>query len=105
MNKLLLACSVVAALATGCSKKRVAECDDFVKTAEKLAKCDKLPEGSRSSVASAAKQIKDMLQMVDDAGGFDQAPKETVEEMRQTCKSQNTRIVEEMQKTFPDCLK
>jgi len=105
MNKLLLACGVAAVLASGCSKKRVAECDEFVKTAEKLSKCDKLPESARSSVGTAAKQIKDMLQMVDDAGGFDAAPKETVDEMRSTCKSQNTRIVEEMQKTFPDCLK
>jgi hypothetical protein len=105
MNKLLLACGVAAVLAAGCSKKRVVECDEFVKTAEKLASCDKLPEGSRSSVAAAAKQIKDMLQMVDDAGGFDSAPAETVDQMRQACKSQNTRIVEEMQKTFPDCLK
>jgi len=105
VNKLALACGVAAALAAGCSKKRVAECDEFVKTAEKLAKCDKLPEGARSSVASAAKQIKDMLQMVDDAGGFDSAPKETVDEMRQACKAQNTRVASEMQKTFPDCLK
>ena len=105
MNKLLLACGVAAVLASGCSKKRVAECDEFVKTAEKLGKCDKLPEGSRSTIGAAAKQIKDMLQMVDDAGGFDSAPAETVDQMRSTCKSQNTRIVEEMQKTFPDCLK
>ena len=75
------------------------------KTAEKLASCSKLPEGSRSSVAAAAKQIKDMLQMVDDAGGFDSAPAETVDQMRNACKSQNTRIVDEMQKTFPECLK
>ena len=105
MNKHLLACGLAAAVGAGCSKKRVAECDEFVTTAEKLAKCDKLPESARSSVATAAKQIKDMLQMVDDAGGFDSAPKETVDEMRQACKAQNTRVVEEMQKTFPDCLK
>ena len=109
MNKVLLACGVAAVLGLlivgGCSKKRVAECDEFVKTAEKLGKCDKLPEGSRASVAAAAKQIKDMLQMVDDAGGFDSAPAETVDQMRQACKSQNTTIVDEMQKSFPECLK
>ena len=105
MNKLLLACGVAALLASGCTKKRVAECDEFVKTAEKLGKCEKLPEGARTSVTAAAKQIKDMLQLVDDAGGFDSAPAETVDQMRQACKSQNTVIVEELQKTFPDCLK
>ena len=105
MNKLLLACGVAAVLATGCSKKRVVECDEFVKTAEKLGACAKLPEGSRASVAAAAKQIKDMLQLVDDAGGFDSAPAETVDQMRQACKSQNTAIVDEMQKSFPECLK
>lgn len=105
MSKLVVACAVAAVLAAGCSKKRVVECDDFVKTAEKLGKCAKLPEGSRATIGAAAKQIKDMLQMVDDAGGFDSAPAETVDQMRSTCKSQNTRIVEEMQKTFPDCLK
>ncbi|MBA3456657.1 MAG: hypothetical protein H0T42_26445 [Deltaproteobacteria bacterium] len=105
MNKLALAVGVAAVLAAGCSKKRVSECDDFVTTAEKLAKCEKLPETARTSVAGSAKQIKDMLQMVDDNGGFDSAPAETVDQMRQACKSQNTRIVEEMQKTFPECLK
>jgi hypothetical protein len=105
MNKLLLACGMTALLVSGCSKKRVAECDDFVKTAEKLGTCEKLPESARTSVAASAKQIKDMLQMVDDAGGFDSAPAETVDQMRQACKSQNTRIVEEMTKTFPECLK
>jgi hypothetical protein len=105
MNKLVLACGMAALLVSGCSKKRVTECDDFVKTAEKLAKCEKLPEGARTSVAASAKQIKDMLQMVDDAGGFDSAPAETVDQMRSACRSQNTRIVEEMTKTFPDCLK
>jgi hypothetical protein len=105
MSRLAIAFGLVAALATGCSKKRVAECDDFVKTAEKLASCDKIPADKRAPVAAAAKQIKDMLQMVDDAGGFDQAPSETVDEMRQACKSQNKLIVDEMQNTFPDCLK
>ena len=71
MNKRLLACGVAALLGSGCSKKRVAECDDFVKAAEKLGSCAKLPEGARTTVAAAAKQSKDMLKMVDDAGGFD----------------------------------
>lgn len=88
-----------------CSKKRVAECDDFVKTAEKLGACDKLPAAQRSTMSASAKQIKDMLKTIDDAGGFDQAPKELVDEMRQTCKSQNERLVEEINKAFPDCLK
>lgn len=105
MTKILVACGLAAVLACGCSKKRVTECDDFVKTAEKLAKCEKLPEAARESVAASAKQIKDMLQMVDDAGGFDSAPAETIDQMRQACKSQNTRIVDEMQKTLPECLK
>ncbi len=99
---------LIAALllsSAACSKKRVAECDDFVATAEKLAKCDKLPEAQREAVSSGAKQIKDMLKMVDDAGGFDNAPKETVDELRSTCKGQNDRVVEEMKKTFPECLK
>ena len=99
---------LVAALllsSSACSKKRIAECDDFVKTAEKLSKCDKLPAEQREAVAGGAKQIADMLKMVDDAGGFDEAPKEVVDELRSTCKSQNDRVVEEMQKTFPDCLK
>ncbi len=95
---------MAALLGSGCSKKRVAECDDFVKTAEKLGTCAKLPEAPRTTVAAAAKQIKDMLQIVDDAGGFDSAPPETVDQMRQACKSENTRIVSEMQKTFPECL-
>ena len=105
MNRLVLAWGMAALLGSGCSKKRLAECDDFVKAAEKLSTCEKLPEGARTTVGAAAKQIKDMLQMVDDAGGFDAAPAETVDQMRSACKSENTRIVEEMQKTFPDCLK
>ncbi len=103
MTRALLVAALLVSSAA-CSKKRIAECDDFVATSEKLSKCDKLPAEQRETVAAGAKQIKDMLKMADDAGGFDDAPKEVVDELRSTCKSMNNRVVAEMQKTFPDCL-
>ena len=107
MNKLLLVCglSVAVGAFAGCSKKRVAECDDFVKTAEKLANCDKLPKEQRDMVAKQAGVMKDTLKQVDELGGWDQAPKDLVDEMRNACKTQNDKIVEEMSKAFPECVK
>ncbi|MDB4963080.1 MAG: hypothetical protein JWP01_3079 [Myxococcales bacterium] len=105
MTRVLLTVGLAAALATGCSKERIAECDDFVTTAEKAALCTTIASDKRGQFAVAAKQIKDALQKLDDAGGADKAPEATVEDMRRTCKSQNTLVVDELQKTSADCLK
>ena len=107
MNKLLGLCVVAGGLlvAGGCSKKRVAECDEFVATIEKIAKCDKLPADQRKQVGDSAKTIKDALQMIDDAGGVGDAPPDLVQQMRDTCKTQNKTIVEQFQKLTPECMK
>jgi hypothetical protein len=107
MNKLLCVCAVAAAMlvGAGCSKKRVAECDDFVETVEKIAKCDKLPEDQRKQVADSGKTIKDALQMIDDAGGVGDAPQDLVKQLRDTCKTQNTSVTDTFKKLQPDCMK
>lgn len=102
---LVLAVVAALALATGCSKKRIEECDAFVKTSEKLAACPKLPEAQRATIGEAAKQIKQVLEAADEVGGFEDAPKDVVDEMRSTCKSQTDRLVAEMTQAFPECLK
>ena len=102
MNKLLIA---VLVLGVGCSKKRVAECDAFVETIEKISKCDKLPEDQRKSVAESGKAIKDALKMIDDAGGVGDAPDHLVKQLRDTCKTQNTTVIEQFQKVAPECVK
>ena len=104
MNKLLIAVLVLGGMA-GCSKKRVAECDAFVETIEKISKCDKLPEDQRKSVADSGKAIKDALKMIDDAGGVGDAPEDLVRQMRETCKTQNTTVIEQFQKVAPECVK
>lgn len=104
MNKLLIGVLVLGSMA-GCSKKRVAECDAFVETIEKLSKCDKIPADQRTQVAESAKQIKDALKMIDDAGGVGDAPEDLVRQMRDTCKTQNTTVIEQFQKVAPECVK
>lgn len=105
MNKLLLVCVVVGGLGTGCSTKRVAECDEFVATIDKIAKCDKLPAESRKEIVSSGQMIKDALKTIDDAGGIGNAPDDLVKQIRDTCKTQNTTIVDEYKKLMPECLK
>ena len=104
MNKLLIAAAALA-LAAGCSKERVAECDAFVETIEKISKCDKLPAEQRNQVAESGKQIKDALKMIDDAGGVGDAPEDLVRQLRDTCKTQNTTVIEQFQKVAPECVK
>jgi hypothetical protein len=104
MNKLLIGVLVLGA-AAGCSKKRVAECDAFVATIEKISKCDKLPAEQRTAVAESGKQIKDALKMIDDAGGVGDAPEDLVKTLRDTCKTQNTTVIEQFQKVAPECVK
>jgi len=105
MSKLLLVSVMVGGLVTGCSKKRIVECDEFVATAEKLAKCEKLPAESRSQISAGTKSIKDALKLLDDAGGADQAPADALNQMRDMCKSQNKAIVDEFSKIAPECMK
>lgn len=105
MNKLLLVCVVVGGLVTGCTKKRVAECDEFVATIDKISKCEKLPAESRKQVAESGQTIKDALKMIDDAGGVGDAPKDLVDQLRDTCKTQNKTVVDEYMKLMPECMK
>ena len=105
MNKLLLVCVVVGGLVTGCTKKRVAECDEFVATIDKITKCEKLPAESRKQVAESGQTIKDALKMIDDAGGVGDAPKDLVDQLRDTCKTQNKTVVDEYMKLMPECMK
>lgn len=105
MNKLILCAVVVSGLVTGCKKERVAECDEFVATIEKVSKCEKLPAETRKQVAESGKAIADALKMIDDAGGVGDAPKDLVQQMRDTCKTQNKAVVDEYMKLMPECMK
>jgi hypothetical protein len=105
MNKLLLVCVVVGGLVTGCTKKRVAECDEFVATIDKIAKCDKLPAESRKAIQESGQTIKDALKLIDDAGGVGDAPQDLVQQMRDTCKTQNQTVVDQYMKLMPECMK
>ncbi|CAN5858773.1 hypothetical protein BH11MYX3_BH11MYX3_27540 [soil metagenome] len=105
MNKLLLVCVVVGGLVTGCTKKRVAECDEFVATIDKIAKCDKLPTESRKAIQESGQTIKDALKLIDDSGGVGDAPQDLVQQMRDTCKTQNTTVVDQYMKLMPECMK
>ena len=92
-------------LAPGCGNKRLAECDAFQKTVDKLAACKSLPEEARTSVQSTSKQLKQLFDGLDSAGGVDSAPDDVKKQLRDTCKSQNDAIVEVYSKVAPDCLK
>ena len=100
---LLLALAVPLATA-GCGKKtKVKECEDLVALAEKIEKCDKIPEGSRKSITSGVQSIKSALKTLEDVG--DQAPKEQLEMLGKTCQGQTDRIREMYEKVAPECLK
>ena len=107
MNKLSLVLGLGLGLAgtAGCSKKRVAECDAFVETVEKISKCDKIPAEQRTQLAESAKSIKEALKMIDDAGGVGDAPADVVKQMRETCGTQNRTVIEQFQKVAPECVK
>jgi hypothetical protein len=95
---------VVVALtfaATGCAKKRIPECDAFVKTIEKIASCSKVPDAQRITILDSAKTIRDSLQMIDEAGGVADAPADLVSSMRDACKTQDASL----QQMYADCLK
>lgn len=105
-RRLVGMCVVVGVMASaGCSKKRIPECDAFAATVDKIANCSKLPEGDRAEVQRSAKQIKDALQMIDDAGGIGDAPADLVNTLRDSCKTQDKAIVEAYSKLMPECLK
>jgi hypothetical protein len=105
MTRLLLVCVVAGGLVTGCSKKRIAECDALVDTFEKVAKCEKLPADTRKQVAEGAKTLKESLKMMDDAGDVGDAPKNLVDDLRNYCRTQDTAIVDEYKKLAPECMK
>ena len=99
MKRALLVALVIA----GCSKTKVQECDDLVALAEKIEKCEKIPADNRAQITGGIEQIRKALKMLEDVG--DQAPKEQLEALGKTCKSQSDRIREMYEKVAPECLK
>lgn len=105
MTRVVLACAL-ALVAAACGKKeRIQECDAFVATIEKIEKCDKLDAASREQIKGSAETIKGALKMLDDLGGAGEAPKDQIDQLRRTCKSQHDTVVELYGKVAPDCLK
>ena len=99
MKRALLIALVIA----GCSTTREKQCDDLVALAEKIEKCEKIPADSRKGITGGVEQIRKALKMLEDVG--DQAPKEQLEALGQTCKSQSDRIRDMYEKVAPECLK
>ena len=98
MKRLLVLVALV-----GCSKTRVKDCDDLVALAEKIEKCEKIPAESRKSITMGIDQIRNALKMLEEVG--DQAPKEQLEQLGQTCKAQSDKIREMYEKVAPECVK
>jgi hypothetical protein len=106
MNKLIvMSVWVVAVALAGCGSKRLAECEAFQATVDKLAKCKALPEETRAEVKKSSTTLKEMFDAIDSAGGIDSAPDDLKAELRSSCKSQNQAIIEMYSKVAPDCLK
>jgi hypothetical protein len=100
LRVVVLALGALGALG-GCAKKRIPECDAFVKTIEKVGTCSKIPDAQRSTILESAKTIRDSLQMIDEAGGVADAPADLVGSMRDACKTQDASI----KQMYADCLK
>jgi molecular chaperone DnaK (HSP70) len=95
---------VALPLVAGCGKKtKVKECEDLVALAEKIQKCDKIPEASRTAISSGVSSIKNALKTLEDVG--DQAPKEQIEMLAKTCQRQVDQVRSQYEKVAPDCLK
>ncbi len=95
----------IALAAGACSKKRIAECETFQGTIDKLARCKSLPEDARTEISKQAKTLREMFDALDQAGGVDKAPQNLQDQLRDACKTQNSAIVEMYAKVAPDCLK
>jgi hypothetical protein len=91
------------ALVAGCSKTRIKECDDFVRTAEAIARCETLPQSTRESMKRPLAMIKSSLQGIDDLG--DQVTKAQLEALGRTCQRQHDTIRELYGKSAPECLR
>jgi hypothetical protein len=99
MKKLLLLLLVVAA----CKKTKIPECEDLVKTAEKIEKCEKIPADKRAEIRTGTDQIRNALKLLEDVG--DQAEQSQLDGLAKTCKQQNETIRDLYQKVAPECLK
>ncbi len=93
-------CAAVLGLG-GCAKKRIPDCDAFVKTIEKIGTCSKVADDQRKTILDSAKTIRDSLQMIDEAGGVSDAPADLVNSMRDACKTQDASL----KQLYADCLK
>lgn len=96
---------VLSLAAAGCGNKRLAECEAFQKTVDKLATCKSLPAEAKTAVQGSSKQLKELFDSLDAAGGMNSAPDDVKKELRETCRQQNDAIVEVYSKVAPDCLK
>lgn len=97
--KALLAALVLCA---ACSKTKIKECEEFVRLAEKIEKCEKLPASSRQSMTSAIKTMKGALKQIEDVG--DQATKEQLDMLAGSCKRQHDNLVRLYEKSAPECI-
>lgn len=104
MTRGVAVCVVVGILVlAGCSTRRIVECDVYLTTIDRLSRCSELPEQARGQLAASAREMRDALTLLDDAGGAG-GPAEQVGAIRETCRSQNRVIVAEYAKRMPACL-
>ena len=90
----------------GCAKPaRVAECDELVALADALAHCSKIPAESRGKIAAVKAKLDELLGQLDRAGGVDNAPQATADNLRKTCRSQRDSVAEAYAQFGPDCIK
>jgi hypothetical protein len=93
--------ALVVALGAACSKKRIAECDSYIATMEKIARCKALPEGSGKTLLDTAKGMRQRLDDVD----LEKARDEDVEWLRDICLRSKKTVVETYTEHLPECLK
>ena len=90
MIKALMLSTCVLLLGLGCSKKRIAACDDFLATYEKVAACSAIPEASRSTLDKVAKGMREQLDKID----ADEAPRSLVDTLSDGCKRHKQTIID-----------
>jgi hypothetical protein len=85
-------------LGAGCSK-RIAECEAYVATFDKLVQCEALPESGRERLRELAAEMRAELKRAENASD------DARDSLADSCRRFNETIVEQYRKTLPDCLK
>ena len=93
-----------ASLAIGCRDTKLAECDAYVATIERLATCPELPAEARGTLATSALTIKRALTAARSADDGTAGVGQPIGQMRSTCRVGTERLRAAFGLRVPACV-